>query len=205
MRGRVMRKIKHCKLCGKKIWMQGYNAQNHIAYIMNQKGICYECAFWEELIAYPPQYMEVINRQCMRLHPVANKKDKTLTLGGKGKMRYFLRTDGSLIQSNDIWIIGTVPDRFLHRLPATAIEITLKAYRQLNKSTKRCYARACFDRYHCFRFERTLENDERGAFNVVPAKWKVGDEHCGFFINIQDIKYDDSSELNISKPDEKEN
>ena len=182
--------------------MQGYNIRSHITHIMKKNNVCYECAFWEELIAYPPEYMEVINQQCLRLHPVANKKDKTLTLGGKGKMRYFMRTDGSLIQSNDIWTIGTIPERFISQLPTTAVEITLKAYRQLKKSSKKCYARGCMDRYHCFRYDRALENDEKGSFNAIPPKWNVGDEHCGFFINIQDIKSDESSV--ISKPNSNE-
>lgn len=75
--------------------MQNYNTQNRIAHIMVRDGVCYECAYWEDLIAYPPEYMEVVNHKCLRLHPVADKKDKTLILGGKGKMRYFMRTDGS--------------------------------------------------------------------------------------------------------------
>lgn len=190
-----MRKIKYCQLCGKRIWMQGYNIQNRIAYIMNKDNVCFECAFWQDLIDYPPEYMEVVNNQCVRLHPVANKKDKTLRLGGKGKLRYFMRPDYSLLQSNDIWIIGTIPERFRSQLPTTAIEISLKAYRQLNKSTKKCRARACFDRYNCFRYDITLEKDN-GPFNSIPPKWKVGDEHCGFFINLEDIKFDESSVIN---------
>lgn len=199
---RIMSKLTYCNLCGNKIWMQGYNIQNHITHIMMKNNVCYECAFWEELIAYPPEYMEVVNNQCLRLHPVANKKDKTLILGGKGKMRYFMRLDGSLIQSNDIWSIGTIPDRFKSQLPTTAIEVTFKAYRQLKKSQKKCQARACMDRYNCFRYDRALENDERGPFNVIPPKWNVGDEHCGFFINLQDIKSDESSVF--SKPNSNE-
>lgn len=199
---RILSKLTYCKLCGSKIWMQGYNIQSHITHIMKKNNVCYECAFWEELIAYPPEYMEVINQQCLRLHPVANKTDKTLILGGKGKMRYFMRTDGSLIQSNDIWTIGTIPERFISQLPTTAVEITLKAYRQLKKSSKKCYARGCMDRYDCFRYDRALENDEKGSFNAIPPKWNVGDEHCGFFINIQDIKSDESSV--ISKPNSNE-
>lgn len=190
---KVMSQVTYCKACGKKIWMQGYNAQNRITHLMNKNSLCYECAFWEELIAYPPQYMEVVNRQCLRLHPVADKKDRALILGGKGKMRYFTRLDGSLIQSNDIWLIGTVPERFSSQLPITAIEITLKAYRQLKKTNKKCQARACLDRYNCFRYDRTLEMGEKGPFNTVPPKWKVGDEHCGFFINLKDIEIDESS------------
>ncbi len=182
-----MRHVKYCKLCGNKIWMQGYDTENRFAYIMAQKCICYECAYWEDLIAYPPQYLEVVKNQCVRLHPVANNKDKTLILGGKGKKKYFLRSDGTLIETNDIWVIGTIPDRFASRLPITAVEISIKAFRQLSRTNRKCQARGCFDRYHCLRYNLALENDERGPFNTVPPKWRVGDEHCRYFIHLQEV------------------
>ncbi len=184
---KIVNKIRYCQKCDKKIWMPGFNTQNHITHIMDKKNLCYDCAFWEELIAYPPEYMEIVNNQCLRLHPVGNNKDKTLILGGKGKMRYFMRHDGSLIQSNDIWVVGTIPERFASQLPATAVEITSKAFKKLTTSNRKCFARACFDRYNCFRYDRSLENDERGAVNAIPPKWKVGDEHCGFFLNIEEV------------------
>lgn len=190
---KILKQIKYCSLCGAKVWMQGYNTQNRISYIMEKENLCYECAYWKDLIEYPPKYLEVVKRQCLRIHPVANKKDKTLILGGKGKMRYFMRTDGILLQSNDIWVIGSIPSRFISQLPNTATEISLKAYRQLNRTTKKCNARACLDRYNCFRYNLALETDEKGPYNTIPPKWKVGDERCRFFINIQDIQSDDSS------------
>lgn len=185
---KVMTHIQRCSFCGQKVWMQGYNEQNRITHIMNKNGLCYECAYWQELHDYPQEYMEIINHQCVRLHPVANKNDKTLILGGKGKMRYFMRPDETVFKSNDIWIIGSVPERFWTMFPTTVFEISLKAYRQLSKSSKKCQARACLDRYQCFRYNRAIENDERGPFNTIPPKWNIGDEHCRFFINIQDIK-----------------
>lgn len=185
--------IVYCNCCGAKILLHGYDSQNHINYIMKQKKICYECAFWQDIIDYPPKYLEVINNKCLRIHPVADKKDKTLILGGKGKMRYFMRRNKSLFQSNDIWTIGTIPDRFLDKFQPTVIEITLKAYRQLKRTNKTCNARACLDRYHCFRYNTEQENDGAGPYNSIPPKWKVGDEHCGFFINRKDILDDENS------------
>lgn len=177
-----------CKSCGKKIWTLGYNSQNRIAYLMQKEGVCYDCAFWEDLIAYPHQYMEVVKNQCLKICPVADKKDKTLLLGGKGKKRYFMRPDGSLFESNDIWVIGTIPERFISQLPITAIEISLKAYQSLKRNNKKCNARACLDRYHCFRYDKQIEFDDNGPYNQIPPTWKVGDEHCRFFINRQDIQ-----------------
>lgn len=190
---RLLNHIMYCSCCDTKILFHGYDAQNRIIRMMEQRKLCYECAFWQDMIDYPPKYLEIIGNQCLRVHPVADKTDKTLILGGRGKMRYFIRPDQSLFQSNDIWVIGTIPKRFKGNFKSTATEITLKAYRQLNRTNKKCYARACFDRYNCFRYNQEQENDKIGPYNLVPPKWKVGDEHCGFFINRQDILNDESS------------
>lgn len=48
------------------------------------------------------------------------------------------------------------------------------------------------DRYHCYRYDLNVEK-ESGPFNTIPPKWKVGEEHCGFFINKEDIAIDESS------------
>lgn len=188
---RLFTRIKYCSCCGVKILSFGYDSQNRIAHLMGQKRICYECAFWQDMIDYPPEYFEVVDGKCLRIHPVADKKDKTLILGGKGKMRYFMRADKSVFQSNDIWVIGTIPKRFVDKFKPTAKEITLKAYRQLKSTAKVCYAKACFDRYHCYRYSLDIEKD--GAYNIVPVKWKVGGERCRFFINKIDILSDESS------------
>ena len=190
---RLFSHIGRCNCCGIKILLHGYDSQDRLNRIMRQRNICYECAYWQDIIDYPPEYLEVINNRCLRIHPVADKKDKTLILGGKGKMRYFMRPDKSLVQSNDIWTIGIIPDRFLNKFQPTVVEITLKAYRQLKRTTKICNARACLDRYHCFRYTTDLEKGESGPYNSIPPKWKVGDEHCKFFINRKDILNDESS------------
>lgn len=191
MSQQLLNNVRYCKCCGAIILLYGYDSEHRLTRIMKQKGICYECAFWQELTAYPPEYLEVVNNRCLKIYPVADKKDKTLILGGKGKMRYFMRPDQSLFQSNDIWIIGTIPKRFLDKFQPTAIEITSKAYRQLKRTNKKCNARACLDRYHCFRYD--VEQENNNPYNTIPPKWKVGDEHCGFFINRKDIAIDESS------------
>lgn len=191
MAQKLLTRIKYCSCCGAKVLLLGYDSQNRITRMMKQKGICYECAFWQDVIDYPPEYLEVIDGRCLRIHPVADSKDKTLILGGKGKMRYFMRPDQSLFQSNDIWVIGSIPQRFRDRFSSTATEITAKAYGQLERTDKKCYAKACFDRYHCYRYNQEQEKD--GAYNSIPPKWKIGDEHCGFFIDKKDILNDDSS------------
>ncbi len=201
---KVLRGFRICSSCGKRIWDQGYDQESRISYIMVRDKVCYDCAYWKELIDYPPEYLEILGNQCIRIHPVADKKNKALLLGGKGKMRYFMRKDGALLQSNDIWVIGTIPERFREALPSTISEITLRAYKQLKKSPKKCKARACMDRYHCWRFNLELEK-ECGPFNAIPPKWNVGDEHCGYFIPLKDIAIDERQCLKPEKENETEN
>lgn len=183
---RVLRRIRYCSACGKKIVKLGLDEKSRLVYLMNRDNICYDCAYWEELIEYPPRYMEVLGEKCIKVCPMADSKDKTLILGGKGKTRYFMRNNQDLLCSNDIWTIGDIPERFRPRLPATLREITKTAYKKLSRTTKTCNARACFDRYYCFRYNLALE-DGKGAFNKVPGNWKIGGEHCGFFIDKDNV------------------
>lgn len=193
MKQKLMNGLRRCKSCGSQMLFQGYNIQSRFAHIMQKEGICYECAYWMDIAAYPPDYMEVVGNICMRIYPLADKKDKSIILGGKGKTRYFMRPDLSLVKSNDIWIIGTIPERFKSAFKTTVVEIPINIYRRLSLNNKKCEARACFDRYHCIRYDIELENNENGAFNTVPANWKLGGEHCKYFINKQNILTDESS------------
>lgn len=194
MARRLLNGVRRCGNCNKRILMQGYNINKHIGELMDKCCICYECAFWQELIDYPHADMEVVGNQCLKVGGVENKWNKVLILGGKGVMRYFMRLDFSTFRSNDVWLIGTIPERFRKQIPPTAIEITSKAYNQLNRNNKRCLARGCMDRYNCVRFDLSLE-DKKGAANTVPDSWKVGDEHCGFRIGFENIINDERNIL----------
>ncbi len=196
MKRKLLNGIKFCKYCGARMLLQGYDTQHRLAHIMNRETICYDCAFWLDIREFPPEYMEIVGDKCMKVCPVADKKDKSLILGGKGRMRYFIRNDNTVIQSNDIWLIGIIPERFRKDFKPTAKEITLKAFNKLLKNSKKCKARGCFDRYHCFRYDLTLEKN--GAFNSIPFKWNAGDEHCKFFIDLDSVYIDDSSVNNNS-------
>lgn len=191
MKRKILNGIRFCTCCGTRILFQGYDTQHRLTHTMQQNTICYTCAFWKDIIDYPPEYMEIIGQKCMKVFPVADKSDKSLILGGKGKMHYFVRNDLSVFQSNDIWVVGVIPERFQIQLQPTAHEITSKTFKRLQKNPMKCKARGCFDRYHCLRYNLELEKD--GPFNPIPLKWNIGDEHCKFFIDFDDAYIDDSS------------
>ena len=190
----ILKGIKSCKHCGKKYFMQGFSTEDRITMMMDREKICYDCAYWKNIINYPLPYMEVVGNICIKVMPKVKKKEKTMLLGGKGKIKYFIRTDWSeLVSSNDIWQIGTIPEVFREQLPPTLIELPKNIYKRLEKYMGRCKARGCFDRYNCFRYNLEVEKDKIGAFNKIPPAWQIGNEHCKHFINLDEITNDDGS------------
>lgn len=177
--------LKRCKCCNSVFLMQGYNKKDPLTQTMEEEQICYDCAYWKNIISNPPQYMEVSNGKCIRIFPEVKRKNKTMILGGKGKMKYFIKRDMTFIKSNDVWQIGVIPKIFQEQLPDTVAEVSSIRYERFKngKNKNRCSARGCLDRYHCIRYRLELENDHIGAYNKVSPGWKPGAERCKFFIN----------------------
>ena len=194
MKSRLLNGVRLCGCCGARVLLQGYHTKSRLAYIMKKEGICHDCAFWKDIAAYPPENMEVIGNVCMRICPSADGKDRSLTLGGGGRRRFFMRPDRSVFESNDVWTIGKIPQRFQPWFKTTAVEIPSSLYKRLSKNRRVCQSRACLDRYDCIRYNLALE-EEKGPYNKVPSGWKSGDEHCGFFIDRRIILTDESSVL----------
>lgn len=195
---KVLKSFKKCSLCGNRIFSQGYTDKDELTKVMEEKSLCYQCAFWGQLIAERPEHLEIIDTECLKIFPCVPgemKRDKTIRLGGKGKRRYFMRSDLSVFESNDIWRVGTVPERFRSELKPTAIEITKKAFNQLRSNDRKCKSRACFDRYQCFRFDLSLEQDQMGAYNHPPDTWEIGGEHCKYFLDKDKVFVDDNSSI----------
>lgn len=190
---KIFRGVRVCNNCNSKIFTEGYNYEDRITMMMRTEGVCYSCAYWKNIINYPLTYMEIIGNRCFRILPEVKKKDKSLLLGGNGKLRYFARYDLSIVRSNDVWSIGVIPEIFRKQLVPTITEISRRSYEKLLKNKNKCSARGCFDRYHCLRYKLELEQDSIGAFNKVPPTWKVGNERCKDFINLTEISNDDSS------------
>lgn len=191
-RGKILNNIKYCSQCGSKILLRGYDTKQRLARLMKSQNLCFDCAYWQNLADYPLKNMEIINNKCYQIFPEVADKDKTMLLGGRGKRKYFMRKDLTPFKSNDIWLIGVIPQRFRHLFPPTACEINLQLYRIILNNRRICQAVGCMDRYHCVRYNLELEKDKK-PFNTVPKNWKIGDEHCKFFLNKKHIISDQSS------------
>lgn len=177
-------------MCGKKFLRIDHpirNGAETLARIVKEKDICYECAFWTNLIDEPPDGLQVTGGKCYNVLPFIENPTIYMTLGSGGNTRYFLTNDYELIKSNDVWFIGTIPQRFKEHLPNTGWFCSKKVYEKWSNFNGRCYERGCFDRYKCLRFKTEIEIQE-GAFNSLPPVWKYGDECCRDFINTDEIE-----------------
>ena len=61
--------------------MQGYDADGRLTSMMDKKGICFECAYWQDLINYPPRNLEVLGKKALEVHPPSDKKTNHYILG----------------------------------------------------------------------------------------------------------------------------
>lgn len=182
-----------CKKCGKKFFHFGITEFNPVCKRMMKERICWECAWWERIISHPPENMEIVGNQCYQVFPFVNKEERPVgtILGGKGRRHYLLKKNGDCIRSNDVWWIGEIPWRFQSQLKPTGWWTTLRYYSSLKRSHRHCHARACMDRYYCYRYEYKIEFD--GDIKAMPPHdWIIGGEHCPAFLSLFDIKdYDE--------------
>lgn len=175
-----------CNQCGKKFWNHGW-AFSPLGEFAKRKEVCLECARWLDYIRKQHKDHIIIDGVIYRVLP-KQKKAYGVILGSKGKIKFILKKDRTAIESNDIWVVGTIPELFRDKLPDTGWWVTDKTMgKRLVSEDFKCEGRQCYDRYHCYRYDYTQEFEE-GPFNAIPKDWIVGDERCGSFVNIQCIK-----------------
>ena len=174
-----------CSICGSKDDMNGYDDNSQIPKLMKEQHICYHCAYWKDIITHPPLHMEIIGGIAYVANPFVHRPWHVIK-AHFGKEFYIRRYNRSVVRINNLWTIGKVPDNFRKYLPDTANFLSLMTYQKLSKDNHQCYAKGCWDRYHCLRYNKQIEKD--GPFNTVPASYHIGDEQCPSFINITELK-----------------
>lgn len=185
------RNLEKCTVCGQKIYIKNYSAKSPLYQAMCQNQICYECAYWQNIINHPFKYMQIVNQTLYEFLPW-----KEPCLGQiLGQKMFILHKSGKPMKSNDVWEKGRIPYRFQKYLPDTAYLIEKKTYTKLTKGRVGCVARGCYDRYHCYRYNYRIEF-ETGPYNQVPKDWVVGNEKCPAFINLREIKNFDYIDIN---------
>lgn len=176
-----------CSKCGKMYFAYNMNENAEICRLMVQNNMCWECAYWERFLMARPKYLEVIGDRCYQIFPYVYERDAHQILGGGGKIRYFLKRDGSCQKVNDIWWLNTIPWQYQKYFQPTGWWVSKMFYERARKVRKPCTARGCMDRYRCYRYKYQIEF-ENGPYNIVPSDWRAGDEHCPAFLPLSEIK-----------------
>ena len=179
-----------CTQCGATGFSFNVDRDTAVTKLMVDKGLCWECAYWEWFLSAEIQNMEVIDNRCYQVFPYTPKPSVNEVLGRKGKTAYILKKDGTCIKSNDIWWLNDIPYKYQDRLPATGWWITKPFYTKLARANHICQAKGCLDRYHCYRYEYQIEF-KSGPYNKVPLDWHVGGENCPAFLPLLDIQHYD--------------
>lgn len=178
-----------CTKCGRVGYFNYYTSNSDVCRLMHSKKLCWKCAYWENIKINPPEGFEIIDDCCYQVLPYIDNPTADMILGGNGETKYLLKNNGEVIKSNDIWLVAKIPNKYIHEFVPTAWVIPKKLYTKAKKSSHKCYAKGCMDRYHCFRYVYQQEFTEDGPFNHVPLDWIVGSERCPAFLNILDIPH----------------
>ena len=167
-----------CLHCGVHVDCGDYNPTLPIPKIMEAKRLCFTCALWLDRIDNPSPHQQVINGAYYIFRPWDHDSTR--------KARCIQLNNGLVARSNDIMLYGQIPELFVSTFPDTARFITPKAYQKIVQHPFfKCKAKGCWDRYHCFWYDMTLEVD--GPWNKIPSSHKIGDEYCQSFLNVNEV------------------
>lgn len=176
--------IEICNCCLKEEWFDDYEIHSRISKIMADEHVCYQCAFWKDIIYHPEPCAEIINGAYWVIHPKVMRPFNLLK-GRGGKEMYIRKFDGTLYKSNNVWCRGKIPKRFLSQLPDTANFITLQMFMKLKADNHTCYARLCELRHDCFRYNPDAENHQDP--NAIISGNPIEYEGCRSFIHKNNI------------------
>lgn len=177
-------RIIQCDICNRQIPDIGLNAASPLYERIISNSLCPECAFWNYIVNNKTENLIRVFRKCYRVLPFQPSPPPGAILGNNGKRMYFLTTSGAPIMSNDVWFVGTVPERFAHHLPDNAYRINLKAYNRLLKREGKCRDYQCPDRYRCFFYNWK----EESTYTPIPQDHIPGTTECNDFLPLRWIE-----------------
>jgi len=159
---------------------ENYNQKLPLPQVMKKEQLCFACAFWKHLIDNPVPYRQIINGTHWTFNPWSDKP--MMFAGHGGRAFYIMLNDGNVLRSNNAWFQGEIPEHFRSQLPDTAKFISRTAYYKIKDQPMfQCQSKGCWDRYHCYWYDKTVEVD--GAWNKIPSNHKIGDECCELFLD----------------------
>ena len=151
-----------CKKCGNIVHPEDYKDGTDWKNRMLELSVCFECAYWINLIENPVPESHVINHQYFSLPPIVVEGEQ---------IHHILTVDGHLFDSSKLFNYGRVPERFWAELPNTANFLTHARYRTIKANEHfDCDRKGCWDRKHCLWFKGPLD------WNEIHSTHKIGSE-----------------------------
>lgn len=166
-----------CKRCGTLVDCMEYNPMSSTTKEMENKRLCFHCAFWQGKADNPSPNQHIVNGKCYLFHPHVK---------GRGETLYAIRNDGTVACSSNVCFQGDIPEDFRPELPDTSKFITERAYKKIQMHPHfHCKSKGCWDRYHCFWYDISIETN--GPWNTIPPNHKIGGEYCESFLNKNNV------------------
>lgn len=174
-----------CQKCGKDYKHIYRKPTNEHSIKAKQQQLCFSCAYWADLLA-----SEIPNRVIINgYHYIVEEWTRYLLLVKTNKPFKFIRMeDGRVIKVGVVTCQGKIPEVWLDKFPNNATDITRQEFSRLKYHPRpNCKAIGCWDRYHCFWYDIKQE-EEKGAWNIVPENHTVGGEECPNFVNKKNVE-----------------
>lgn len=178
----------NCSCCEKEDNYALYKTQTELLPYMIEHHVCYECAFWLNIIDNPIYGQEIVDGHFFVVHPSSLRPYHVLNFYNGREFYIRHKKDGSLLKSNNVEYKGEIPTRFRKSLPDTADFLVLMHWQKLKNTPFTCASRGCWDRYNCLRYDQSIETD--GPFNVVPKNHAPGSENCPSFATKTKFTYE---------------
>lgn len=115
--------------------------ESRLTEIMREKKCCFNCAIWFRRIEETLSIIDdgsvsvIMNHEAYIAHPFINGPLKGF-VGHGGCIFYVQMNDRSVVQSNNVWRQGDIPEIFWKDLPDNAKRISEKEYNQLTNKQK---------------------------------------------------------------------
>lgn len=163
-----------CEKCGAIVHPEDYREGTLWKNRMTTQSVCFECAYWLDLIEHPVAHFQIINHQYFSLPPEVDEGEP---------IHHILTHSGHLFDSTRLFNYGRIPERFWQELPNTANFLSHSRYRTIKANQEfECDRKGCWDRKHCLWYKGPID------WNEIPESHKVGAEQCPMFINILNPK-----------------
>lgn len=172
----------NCKHCGKQIDLDTFfTPVQSLTAPMRKNQLCFECAFWMDILKDPPQHSAVVDGSMYIFEPVEHQK--AVREMSKGVSLILDLTNNTALAIKITKTIGVIPQQFRQECPDQYRFITYPAFRAVNRyAGVSCEAKGCWDRYHCFWYNKE-KSEPDGPWNKIPTRHQPGDEMCESFIN----------------------